>query len=122
MKDRVKSRVWWLVGINTFVLVTVLGLAYGAGARSGGLSLLDFGALPQVAGLEFLAAVFLVLAVNIMLLVQLGIKVVKPTSELVEASERVMAGDYETNARVTSDDYGVIAENWNRAAEMVMGK
>ncbi len=119
MKDRVKSRVWWLVGINTVVLILVLGLAYGAGARSGGLSLLDFGALPQVAGLEFLAAVFLVAAVSITLLVQLGIKVVKPTRELVEVSERVMAGDYEANANVTPDDYGVMAENWNRAAEMV---
>lgn len=119
MKDRVKSRVWWLVGINTVVLFLVLGLAYGAGARSGGLSLLDFGALPQVAGLEFLAALFLVVAVSVALLVQLGIKVVKPTRELVEISEKVMGGDYEANANVTPDDYGLIAENWNRAAEMV---
>ena len=50
----------------------------------GGLSLLDFGALPQVAGFEFLAALFLVLAISIVLLLQLGFKVVKPTRELVE--------------------------------------
>lgn len=119
MKDKVKSRVWWLVGINTFVLLLVLALAYAAGARSGGLSLLDFGALPQVAGFEFLAAMFLVVAMSIALLLQLGLKVVKPTRELLEFSEKLVAGDYEANANVTPDDFGVIAENWNRAAELV---
>jgi twitching motility protein PilJ len=119
VKDRVKSRVWTLVGVNALVLIVVLGLSYAAGARSGGLSLLDFGALPQVAGLEFLAALFLVLAASIALLLQLGGKVVKPTRELMEFSEKLMAGDYETRANVTPDDFGVIAENWNRAAEMV---
>lgn len=117
MKDRVKSRVWTLVGVNALVLIVVLGLSYAAGARSGGLSLLDFGALPQVAGLEFLAALFLVLAASLALLLQLGGKVVKPTRELVEFSEKLAAGDYETRANVTPDDFGVIAENWNRAAE-----
>jgi twitching motility protein PilJ len=117
VKDRVKSRVWTLVGVNAFVLIVVLGLSYAAGARSGGLSLLDFGALPQVAGLEFLAALFLVLAASLALLLQLGGKVVKPTRELVEVSEKLAAGDYETRANVTPDDFGVIAENWNRAAE-----
>ena len=119
MKDRVKSRVWTLVGLNAFVLIVVLGLSYAAGARSGGLSLLDFGALPQVAGLEFLAALFLVLAASVALLLQLGGKVVKPTRELLEFSEKLVAGDYETRANVTPDDFGLIAENWNRAAEMV---
>lgn len=119
MKDRVKSRVWWLVGINGLVLMMVLLLAYSAGARSGGLSLLDFGALPQVAGLEFLAALFLVLAMSVALLLQLGLKVVKPTRRLVEYSEQLIAGNYEAQAEVTDDDYGVIAENWNRAVEVV---
>jgi methyl-accepting chemotaxis protein len=117
VKDRVKSRVWTLAGVNGLVLIVVLGLSYAAGARSGGLSLLDFGALPQVAGLEFLAALFLVLAVSLALLLQLGIKVVKPTRELLEFSEKLAGGDYETRANVTPDDFGVIAENWNRAAE-----
>jgi twitching motility protein PilJ len=115
----VKSRVWWLVGVNGLVLMIVLLLAYSAGARSGGLSLLDFGALPQVAGLEFLAALFLVLAMSVALLLQLGLKVVKPTRRLVEYSEQLIAGNYEAQAEVTDDDYGVIAENWNRAVEVV---
>jgi len=119
VKDRVKSRVWWLVGINTVVLLMVLLLSYSAGSRSGGLSLLDFGALPQVAGLEFLAALFLVMAINVTLLLQLGIKVVKPTRQLVEFSEQLVAGNYEAQAVVTEDDYGVIAENLNRATEIV---
>ena len=119
MKDRVKSRVWTLVGVNALVLMVVLGLSYAAGARSGGLSLLDFGALPRVAGLEFLAALFVVLAASLALLLQLGGKVVKPTRELLEFSDKLVAGDYETRANVTPDDFGLIAENWNRAAEMV---
>jgi twitching motility protein PilJ len=97
----------------------VLLLAYAAGSRSGGLSVLDFGALPQVAGFEFLAALFVVLVMSVVLLLQLGMKVVKPTNALVDFSEKLMAGDYDTRADVTEDDFGVIAENWNRAAELV---
>jgi methyl-accepting chemotaxis protein len=119
VKDRVKSRVWTLVGVNALVLIVVLGLSYAAGSQSGGLSLLDFGQFSRAAGLEFLAALFLVLAASLALLLQLGSKVVKPTRELMEFSEKLMEGDYETRANVTPDDFGVIAENWNRAAEMV---
>ncbi len=119
MKDQVKSRVWTLVGINAVVLIAVLALAYGAGSRSGGLSLLDFGALPKIAGFEFLGAAFLVLAASLFLLLQLGSKVVKPARDMVEFSERLMGGDYETRANVTPDDFGVMAENWNRAAELL---
>jgi twitching motility protein PilJ len=119
VKDRVKSRVWSLVGFNAGALLVILLLAYAAGSRSGGLSVLDFGALPQVAGLEFLAALLLVLVSSIVLLVKLGRTVVKPTSELLEISEKMVAGDYETRATITSDDFGLIAENWNRLAELV---
>ncbi len=117
MKDQVKNRVWTLVGINAVVLIVVLGLAYGAGARSSGLSLRDFSALPQTAGFELMGAAFLVLAASLFLLLQLGSKVVKPTRDLVEYSEKLMAGDYEARAEITQDDFGVIAENWNRASE-----
>ena len=119
MKDRVKSRVWTLVGMNAVALLLVLLLAYSAGSRSGGLSVLDFGALPQVAGFEFLAALFVVLAMSVVLLLQLGLKILKPVTALVDFSDKLMAGDYETRANVTEDDFGVIAENWNRAAELV---
>ena len=119
MKDRVKNRVWSLVGFNAVVLIVVLALAYAAGARSGGLSLLDFGALPKIAGFEFLGAAFLVMLASIVLLLQLGSHVVKPTRDLVEFSEKLMAADYEVRASVTPDDFGLIAESWNRAAELL---
>ena len=39
------------------------------------------------------AALFLVFVMSLVLLVQLGIKIVKPTSELVEFSEKLIGGD-----------------------------
>ena len=75
--------------------------------------------LPKIAGFEFLGAAFLVMLASLVLLLQLGSHVVKPTRDLVEFSEKLMAADYEVRANVTPDDFGVIAETWNRAAEML---
>ncbi len=119
MKDRVKSRVWALVGWNASALLLVLLLAFAAGSRSGGLSVLDFGALPQIAGLEFLLAGLILVVSSVVLLVKLGHTVVNPTRELLEFSEKLVGGDYEARAEITPDDFGLIAENWNRAAELV---
>lgn len=119
MKDRVKSRVWKLVGWNAGALLMVLLLAFAAGSRSGGLSVLDFGALPQIAGLEFLLAGLILVVSSIVLLVKLGHTVVNPTRELLDFSEKLVGGDYEARAEITPDDFGLIAENWNRAAELV---
>jgi len=119
MKGRLNSTVWLLMAINAVLLVAVLGLAYGAGARSGGLSLIDFGALPMIAGFEFLGAVFLVLAGSIFLFLMLASRVLKPMSQMVEFSEKLAGGEYETRAEVRPDDFGAAAENFNRAAELL---
>lgn len=117
MKGRINSILWWAVGINAVVLCLVLGLAYGAGARSSGIRLWDFGILPPMAGFELLGAAFLVVVASILLFVLLENKVNKRVADLVDYAERLDSGDYEAHANVTPDDFGVLAENFNRASE-----
>ncbi len=119
MKGRVNSTLWWLVATNAVALILVLCLAYGAGARSGGLRLRDFGILPPTAGFELLGAAFLVVAGSIVLFIWLDTKIRKPVSDLVEFSEKLAAGNVEAHAEVTPDDFGLIADNVNRASEML---
>lgn len=117
MKGRVNSILWWAVGINAAVLCLVLGLAYGAGARSSGIRLRDFGILPMWAGLELLAAAFLIVLATVVLFILLENKVNKRVADLVEYAERLNSGDFEAHANVTPDDFGILAENFNRASE-----
>jgi twitching motility protein PilJ len=117
MKGRVNSILWWAVGLNAGVLCLVLGLAYGAGARSGGIRLIDFGILPPMAGFELLGAAFLVVVTTVLLFVVLENKVQKRISDLVEYAERLDSGDFEAHANITADDFGLLAENLNRASE-----
>src|SRR5512146_160710 len=109
MKGRVGGMVWQVVGANAVVLLLVLGLAYGAGARSGGLSLLDFGALPQTAGFEFLGAMVLVVAVTLWMIFLLGGRSVKPVTQLADFTERLAEGDTEPRLSLpASDDFSLI--------------
>jgi methyl-accepting chemotaxis protein len=118
MKGRLSSTIWLLVGINLVALFAAIGLAYGAGARSKGLSILDFGALPGSAGMELLAAVFVAVAITFAVASLLGSKVLKPVKQLADASERLAAGDFKATADVSSsDDFGFVAQNLNRTAE-----
>jgi twitching motility protein PilJ len=122
MKGRLTNTVWMLTFWNFAALVTVLGLAYGAGARSNGASLLDFTALPSTAATELLAAMVLCLGTGVICLRVLGSRVLEPVKELAEFSERVGAGDARARAEVgSSDDFGFIAENLNRAATRMGG-
>jgi methyl-accepting chemotaxis protein len=118
MKGRLSSTIWLLLAINVVALFGVLVLAFRAGARSNGLSMLDLGALPSGAGLLLLSAAFVAVAVAFALVVLLGARVLKPVQQLTEVSERLAAGDYKAKAEITSnDDFGLIAENLNRTAE-----
>ncbi len=117
MKGHINSILWWAVGLNAVVLCVVLGLAYGAGARSSGLSLRDFTILPPIAGFELLGAAFFVIAITVFLFVWLDNKVQKRVTDLVEYSERLDSGDFAAQANVTADDFGVLAESFNRASE-----
>ena len=117
MKGRTNSLLWWAIAINTVALCAVLGLSYGAGARSSGLRLRDFSILPPVAGFELLGAAFLVVAATIFLFIWLDNTVHKRLSEVVATAERITGGDYNVHAEFTPDDFGVLAESLNSASE-----
>jgi twitching motility protein PilJ len=98
-------------------LVAVLGLSYGAGARSNGAAPFDFTALPSPAATELLVAVVLVLGTGVLCLRLLGSRVLEPVKELAEFSERVAAGDGKARVEVeANNDFAFIAENLNRGA------
>jgi twitching motility protein PilJ len=118
MKGRLSSRIWLLVSSNLVVLLAVLILAYGAGARSGGVSVLDFAALSHEAAVPVGVALLLAVAITLVAGVVLAGRVLKPARELVNFSERLAGGDYKALADIdSSDDFGVVAANLNSAAE-----
>jgi methyl-accepting chemotaxis protein len=118
MKGRISSTIWLLMIVNVVALFAVLVLGYGAGAHSGGLGILDFGALPKNAGLQLLVAFFMAVVVSAALVLLLPGKVLKPTRELVSFSERLAAGDYKATPPIDSaDDFGLIASNMATVAE-----
>jgi twitching motility protein PilJ len=120
MKGRLNSTIVLLVTLNALALFAVLGLAYGAGARSSGLSILDFGQLSGVAGMELLGAFVIALGIALLLWVMLMGRVSKPVKELTDFSEKLANGDYRVRAEVDStDDFGLIAANFNRTSEKV---
>jgi len=115
MKGRLGSAIWRWTGMNAAALFGVLLLAYGAGARSGGLGIQDFGALPQGAGFQLLGALFIIVAATVALVIQLSSRVLKPVEQLIQFSGRTVERDYTARAEVTSgDDFELIAENVNR--------
>lgn len=120
MKGRINSTIGMLVVINFIALFAVLVLAYGAGAKSNGFSLMDFGALPGAAGLRLLGAVAVALLVGLAVWFVLSNKVAGPVAKVADFSERFGAGDYKVRMDVDSeDDFGFIASNMNRAGEQV---
>jgi twitching motility protein PilJ len=118
MKGRLSSTIWLLVSINVVALVAVLVLSFGAGAHSGGLSILDFASFSRGAGLQLVLAFFVVVGITLAAGMVLAGRVLKPARELVSFSERLSGGDYKVLADIdSSDDFGVIAANLNGAAE-----
>ena len=122
MKGRLTNTVWILTLWNFAALVVVLGLGYGAGARSNGAAPFDFTALPSTAATELLAAMVLCLGTGVLCLRMLGSRVLEPVKDLADFSERAGAGDNRARLDVASnDDFGFIAENLNRAAARIGG-
>src|SRR5712692_5618643 len=117
MKARLSSTIWLLVGLTFVALTAVMGLAFHAGAQSPGHSLFDLSQLPGSAPLEVLSALVLTLLTAFLLGGMLSSRVLKPTEELADFSERLAAGDHRAKAEIEShDEYGFIAENFNRTA------
>jgi methyl-accepting chemotaxis protein len=119
MKGRMNANLWKWTGINAAALMAVMLLAYGAGARGGGLGIQDFGALPQGAGFRLLGAAFLVVAASVALVIQLSSRVLRPVEQLTDFSERLAGGDYTAPVEIHSEDeFALVAERYNQVAQM----
>jgi methyl-accepting chemotaxis protein len=119
MKTRLSSTIWMLVIWTSVALFVVLGLAYEAGARSGGGSILQ-GASSGSAGPALLVAGGVAIFTAFLLLLILPGRVLRPLGSLTAFSERFAAGDSRAKAEVHGDDeFGVIAENLNRTVARV---
>ena len=120
MKSRLSSTIWTLALVIGIALFAVLWLAYSAGRQSGGASMLDFGALPSAASGSVLFAVLLAVLTDMFLAWRLKASFVGPAQELAQFSERFAAGDSRARAELdSSDEFGYIAENLNRAVAKV---
>jgi methyl-accepting chemotaxis protein len=117
MKGRLSSILWRLVALNVVCIGAALALGYSAGVRSGGLSLLDFGALPAAAGLRLWLAM-LALVVGVMALVWGATRVLTPLKSLADFAEELGRPDAPPLLRVESDDdFGFIGERLTQASE-----
>ena len=117
MKGQLSNTIKMSTGISVMGTLVVLAFAYLAGAKSEKVSLLDFASLPHVALMLFAIAVVVAVVVPIYLSSFLGSRVIRPVERLVEASEKVAAGDSPANLKVSGeDDLVVVAENFRRAA------
>ena len=119
MKARLSSTIWMLVFWIGVALFGVLGLAYHAGEESvaGGRSM-------PLRCPEARAALVRRrrsrAGCRHLLVFVLSKRVLKPVGELAKFSERLVAGDARARAEVdTGDEFGFIAENFNRSAAKV---
>ncbi len=121
MKGRLKSTIYMLLVVNLVALFAVLGLAYTAGAKSGGLGLLDaFSASGSSTPLMMFLAVVVAGLATLGLWIGLSNKVTAPVKDLAEFAEKFGNGDYQARMAIDSDDdFGFIAANLNRASEKV---
>jgi len=122
MKGRLTNTVWMLTFWVFAALVAVLGLSYGAGARSNGAAPFDIGAMSSTAATELLVAVALCLGTAVVCMRMLSARVLEPVKDLADFSERMGAGDKTARLDAHSgDDFAFIAENLNRGAARMGG-
>ncbi len=117
MKGRLNSTQWKVVAADIVALFAVLFLAYSAG-QNAHVPITNFGSLPGSEGLKLVLAFVLCLAAATYTLFTIDNRVLSPVKQLADFAERYGQGDYRARAAVDStDDFGFIAENLNRAAE-----
>jgi twitching motility protein PilJ len=120
MEGRLRSTIRALMLAGTVGIFAVLFLAYHAGLKSGGHSILDFGALPPDAALPLAIAFFCCAGVSFWLIKVLGGRVVRPIEQVAEYSKRYAAGDPRAFVQLDAEDeLSVIVENFRRAAAKV---
>jgi methyl-accepting chemotaxis protein len=117
MKGRLNRTLWGVVIVNSVALLTVFFLAYSAGTIAK-VPISNITHLPDGADLKVLFALVLCAGAALMTLIVIGNKVLLPVRQLTDFAERYGQGDHRARAEVEStDDFGFIAENLNRAAE-----
>lgn len=120
MNSRLRSTIWTLLMAGAVSLIAVLGLAYNAGAKSGGNSIFDFGSLPAAAVVQLVIAGALCLGLLIALSTVLGNRVLGPVEKLAEYSKKAAAGDARASVDLNAEDeFSFILENFRRAAMKV---
>ena len=120
MKARLSSTIWLLVFWVTLALFGVLGLSYYAGAHSASQAASDVSSVPGGANGALLGAAVLALIAAISIVYVLSKRVLTPVDELAKFSERVVSGDVRARVEIESnDEFGFIAENFNRSAAKV---
>jgi methyl-accepting chemotaxis protein len=118
MKGRLNSTIGVLVLLMLAGTIAALVLGFSAGAQSNGKSLLDLAALPAVAGLRLLSGLGVALAVVMAVWFTVSNKIAAPVRELATFSQKIAGGDYQQRFELVRDDeFGVIAQNLNVAAE-----
>src|SRR6204780_4657916 len=118
MKARLSSTIWLLVLWIGVALFGVLGLAYYAGSHAAVGA--DATSFPGGANGALVAAAALVILAAVSLIYVLGKRVLTPVQEIATFSERLVAGDVRARVEIgTSDEFGFIAENFNRSAAKV---
>jgi len=117
MKGRLNPILWGVVVLDAVALLTVFFLAYSAGATAK-VPIGNITHLPDGADMKVLFGLVICAGVGLLNLIVIGNKVLLPVKQLTDFAERVGQGDYRARVNIdSSDDFGFIAENLNRAAE-----
>ena len=120
MKGQLKKTLWIVVGVNAAAIFTVLLLSYYAGTHSPQAGAFDFGNWSGTSAIEMWLAYLILCALPIALIVFFGSRIIEPTQEITEFSEKLVNGDYHARVQIdTHDDFGLIADNLNQAMEKI---
>jgi twitching motility protein PilJ len=116
MEGRLKTTIRTLTGAGVIALFAVLFLAYHAGLKSDGHSIVDVAALPGESVFPLAIALLLSAGVSFALIRTLGSRIVEPVGQITEYSKRVAAGDARASVQLNAEDeFSLIAENFRRA-------
>ncbi len=117
MKGRLDQRLWGLVIINAVALFVVFFLAYSAGATAK-VPISNVTHLADGADLKVLFAFVICIGVALLTFIVIGNRVIVPVKQLNDFAEKFAQGDMRARVSIeTADDFGLMAENLNRAAE-----
>jgi twitching motility protein PilJ len=120
MEGRLRGTIKTLMLTGTVGIFAVLFLAYHAGLKADGHSILDVGSLPAEAVVPLALAVFLCAGVSFALVKILGNRIVRPVEQVAAYSQKCAAGDARAQVQLDADDeFATIVENFRRAANKV---